>query len=198
MTNSRSLSPVPPDQWPESLSHIIDDMAGLPLNVHGLMAHNPALLNAWWTFRNHSVAGGSLGPRRAELVILRVSVHLRSWYEWASHVERALSCGVTIQEVNRVKSGAQGWSEEDALLLEAVDQLITNQVIDMPTLSLLERQFDDAQIMDIVAIHGMYVILGCMINIWELQLDEHVENALPPGESQVGFETQLPRLKEAK
>ena len=60
--------PVNVEQWPPELSAIAADMNGKPINVHRLMANNPALLNAWWTFRNHAVSGGALGTRKAELV----------------------------------------------------------------------------------------------------------------------------------
>jgi hypothetical protein len=52
--------------WDESLAEVVDDMASEPLNVHKLMAHNPALFKAWWDFRNHSVSGGALGKRSAD------------------------------------------------------------------------------------------------------------------------------------
>ena len=93
-TTSEALTPLPADQWNESLSNVLSDMNDAPLNVHKLMAHNPGLLQAWWNFRNYSVRGGTLGSRLAELLILRVSVHISAWYEWASHVDRALQCGL--------------------------------------------------------------------------------------------------------
>ena len=35
------------------------------------------------------------------------------------------------------------------------------------------------QIMDLIAIHGMYLILGCMINIWGLTLEDDILQRLP-------------------
>ena len=98
----QQVLPLPTEQWASTLDCVRADMGGKPINVHKLMAHNPQLLNAWWSFRNYSVDGGTLGKRLGELVILRVSVNLKAWYEWGSHVDRALRCGLTLEEINRV------------------------------------------------------------------------------------------------
>jgi alkylhydroperoxidase family enzyme len=185
------VSPLPVADWDASLARVLDDMQGQPLNVHALMAHHPELLNAWWNFRNHSVAGGALGGRSGELVILRVAVHMKSWYEWASHVVRALSSGLSLVEIERIRLGPQapGWTTADALLLQAVDELMTDHSITAGTLAKLSNYYDTRQIMDLIAIQGMYVILGCMINTWGLELDEQVRDKLPAGITRAQIET---------
>lgn len=175
MTSSscKSLSPLPPDQWDGSLKNVLSDMNGAPLNVHKLMAHNPELLQAWWNFRNYSVRGGSLGPRLGELLILRVSVHISAWYEWASHVDRALQCGLNIDEINAVlkREISAEWIAKEAALLSAVDELMENRSLSAELRARMEQHFSPAEVLDIIAIHGMYVILGCMIRSWGLELD---------------------------
>ena len=118
MKNSTKVTTLPVFDWDSSLSHIIEDMNGQPLNVHSLMANHPELLKSWWNFRNYSVVGGDLGKRRGELVILRVAVHMKSWYEWGSHVERGLACGLALEEIERVKQEPQApeWMASEALL----------------------------------------------------------------------------------
>jgi alkylhydroperoxidase/carboxymuconolactone decarboxylase family protein YurZ len=157
------------------------------------MANHPELLNAWWSFRNYAVGGGELGRRRAELVILRVAVQMKSWYEWGSHVERALACGLTMDEIERVKQGAQAphWTPEEALLLQAVDELLCERAITTETLELLYQYYSVRQLMDLIAIHGLYVILGGMLNTWGLELDEHVREALPVSVTREQFETGI-------
>ncbi|NIP67983.1 MAG: hypothetical protein GTO04_02000, partial [Planctomycetales bacterium] len=121
MSNDTPLSPLPPAVWEASLRRILDDMGGQPLAVHGLMANHPGLLSAWWNLRNYTVTGGDLTQRQAELVILRVAWHMRNWYEWGSHVHRALSAGLTESEIEGVKRGAEGggWARPEQLLLTA-------------------------------------------------------------------------------
>lgn len=189
------MTPLEPEQWDHSLAQILADMDGAPLNVHRLMAHHPQLLKAWWNFRNYSVKGGALGRRGGELVILRVATHMRAWYEWASHVDRSLTCGLTLDEIERVKSPlpAPGWAPADGQLLAAVDELIARHGLSKESLAALTEFYSPQQIMDLMAIHGMYVILGCMINTWGLALDEGVAARLPPSVTQEKFEAEFPR-----
>ncbi|MBT8412251.1 MAG: carboxymuconolactone decarboxylase family protein [Octadecabacter sp.] len=167
------VAPLATDAWRSDLDQIKDDMKGAPINVHKLMAHNPDLLKAWWDFRNHSVGGGTLGPITGELVILRVAVHLGSWYEWASHVDRAVRLGMPPAQIKAVLARDIGpeMNEAEGLVLRAVDDLLTHRKITDPTRAALEAHFSTAQIMDIIAIQGMYQILGSMIATWGLPLD---------------------------
>jgi len=184
------MKPLPLKQWDATLEHVVKDMNGRPLDVHSLMANNPDLLNAWWNYRNYAVHGGALTQRDCELVILRVAMHMRSWYEWAAHVDRGLASGLTIEEIERVRrgSGASGWDTRDMLVLRSVDELIDKHAIDSATQEKLAEYFSANQIMDIIAIHGMYVTLGCMINSFGLALDKSIERRLPASVSRDDFE----------
>lgn len=183
------MRPLPLPDWDESLGRVLDDMDGQPLNVHSLMANHPTLLAAWWDFRNYSVGGGDLEQRDSELVVLRVAVHMRSWYEWASHVDRGLGAGLTAGEIERVQKlpVATTWNERDAFLLTAVDELVSERAISQSTQKILAEYFSANQVMDVIAIHGLYITLGCMINTWGLELDERVRTKLPDAFSREAF-----------
>jgi hypothetical protein len=43
----------------------------------------------------------------------------------------------------------------------------------------MQRLFDVSQLMDLIAIFGVYSTLGTMLNTWHIDLDEFVEP--PPG-----------------
>ena len=144
---------LPTKDWNSSLSHVIADMKGMPLNVHKLLANNPALLDAWWSFRNYLVQGGSLGKRNAELVILRTAAHARNWYEWASHVERGLMSNLSLTEIERVLEGPShpDWPESDALLLQSVDELAKNGALGPELLDKMNAHIGQAAILDLIS-----------------------------------------------
>jgi 4-carboxymuconolactone decarboxylase len=189
----KELKPVPVDEWNGSLKKILEDMKGIPLNIHSLMAHNPELLQAWWAFRNYSVKGGHLGQRKAELVILRVAVRLGSWYEWAAHIERSLQIGISLDLIEEIRKNSPEMPEEDAILIQAVDDLILDKRLSPETLEQASHYYDKRQLLDIIAIHGMYVTLGCMIETWGVELDRHVREALPASLNEKNF---APHIQE--
>lgn len=195
MTDDLRADPLPLDDWDPALSSIIEDMAGAPINVHRLMAHHPALLQAWWSFRNYGVDGGDLGRRKGELVILRTAIHMRAWYEWGAHVARAMGCGLTRDEIERVKQGPAdpAWPPDEALLLETVDALKTERGLSEDLKARLSEHYTVQQIMDVMAIHGMYVILGTMVNTWPIELDASVREVLPEDVTQEAFALEFPR-----
>ncbi len=173
------MRPAPTNEWDESLRHIVADMAGRPLNVHALLANHPPLLNAWWSMREYLVRGGDLEQRQCELVILRIAARMHSWYEWASHVVRALDSGISMEEIDKVGREHAGWREPDAVLLDAVDELALGDRITPATLTRLGAHYTNRQILDVMHLHGMYATIARVINTWGLDLDDHVAERLP-------------------
>ena len=183
MSKAENVTPLAVSQWDPRLSGVAGDMNGRPLNVHKLLANHPDLLLAWWNLRNHAVRGGSLDQRHRELVILRVAMHMKTWYEWASHVERGLQAGLSVDEIERIRQGefVSGWSVNDELILRATGECLLERRIKKSTLQDMQKHFDTTQLMDLIAILGVYVILGVMINTWGLELDDFIDL---PGELQ--------------
>lgn len=184
------MKPLALSDWNISLQHVIEDMHGRPLNIHALMANHPPLLAAWWNLRNYLVHGGDLEQRDCELVILRIAVRMRSWYEWASHADRGLAAGLSMDEIERVKADENdaGWSDQDAALLRAVDDLAETGGIADTTLEKLQPFFTEQQIMDTILLHGMYNTIAALINTWGIELDEHVAARLPENIDRDSFE----------
>ena len=174
-------------EWEKSLAPIIDAMGGRPLNIHSQLANHPALLQAWWPLRMYLVNGGDLEQRHCELVILRIAAHMEDWYEWASHVVRGLDSGLSLEEIENVRDWDSNWNDADALLLTAVDELMDRNVISPATLEQLAPHFTDQQILDVMHLKGMYTTIGCVINTWGLELDEHVAARLPDAAAAVDF-----------
>ena len=184
---------LPTEDWDTSLQDVVADMRGSPINVHKLMANNPELLRAWWSFRMHMVSGGSLEQRDCELVILRVATHVKTWYEWAAHVVRGIRAGLSEEEIERVIDGpsAVGWPVRDALLLQAVDELFKSRAITPQTLEKLGEHYSAQNILDLIALQGLYISIACMIGTWEIEVEESVASKLPPQFTRAAFEARV-------
>ena len=82
------MKPLPISAWDSSLQRVVDDIHARPLNNHALIANHTRHLNARWDHRMYLVNVGDQTQRHCELAILCIAVHIKSWYEWASHVVR--------------------------------------------------------------------------------------------------------------
>lgn len=76
----------------------------------------------------------------------------------------------------------------------ADDELIDSHRICAGTRRQLTDNFTDAQIMDVIAIHGMYVIPGCMINTWGLTLDAQIAERISAYTSELDFNAATGRF----
>jgi alkylhydroperoxidase family enzyme len=144
------------------------------LNIFRTLARAPKALvrfNQWGGYvlsrRN------DLPPREREIVILRTGFLCKSGYEWTQHVRIGLREGLTEDEIERLKQGADaGWSAGDAALIRASDELHADQFITEPTWAELGRHFNDKQRMDVVFTAGQYTQVSMMLNTFGVQLDE--------------------------
>ena len=82
--------------------------------------------------------------------------------------------GLTDDEIARIKLGADapGWSEADAALLRATDDLHREQFITEPAWAELARHFGERQRMDVVFTAGQYTQVSMLLNSFGVQLDD--------------------------
>lgn len=167
------MQPMKPDNWPDELSDI-RSFLGSPLNIHGMMAHHPELLQAWMPLRNHVVANSSLSDRQRELIILRTAHNCQADYEWQHHVERGMIAGLKADEINRVVVGADapGWQADEAALLNAADDCHSNSKLTHNTIEQLQAHFSARQQLDIIVTVGMYKTLAVIIKTWDVQMED--------------------------
>lgn len=66
----------------------------------------------------------TMAPRRRELVALRVSAELECTYAWHGHVRISLDAVLSRAEIAGVAAGPAAFCGNDAVLLQAVDELL--------------------------------------------------------------------------
>lgn len=128
-------------------------------------------------FGPHMVMGstifrGRLPARDRELAILRQAWLNRAPYEWGEHVDISQRYGVTAEEVERVTQGssAVGWSEHDAAVLRAVEELVGNAAISDETWAVLAKSWDEAQLIEFPMMVGQYVATAYVQNALRIAL----------------------------
>ena len=154
---------IDPAAWPEPLSRLRSGFAG-QLNVYRVMAHHPALLIAWETFRNHVVLDNALGRQGSEVVILRTAHRWGSAYEWSSHIVRARACGFSDARIDSIRATMDAMDPSDATLARAVDELIDDGRLSAETAASIQRLVGTAGLLDLMATVGMYSTLAFIVN----------------------------------
>ena len=117
---------------------------------------------------------GEISPRERELAVLRVAWRCRAPYEWGQHVNVAKRYGITSEEIERLTrkgSSEPGWSEHEAAILRAVDELLTEQMIGDETWATLAATWNERQLIEFPSMVGQYVATAYSQNSLRLRLD---------------------------
>jgi alkylhydroperoxidase family enzyme len=179
------IPPLPPDQWgadPE-LKRILEAVPGGVSqrlgdnNIFPTLARHPELFRAWLRFGGYLLTSGKLPGRDRELLILRTAVRCRSSYEWGQHVRISLDGGIDREVIDRVLDGpkAEDWSEHEAALLRAADELHEDNRISDTTWAKLAETLDTEQLIEATMVIGHYHMLAFALNSFGVELDEGLE-----------------------
>jgi len=168
-----SLPPVPGIVWDRSLQPILDEI-GAPLHIHGVLAHHPELLTAWWPLRTHLVGASALDADVRELVILRTAVLTESTYEWLHHAHRGRAAGLSQDAIRRVREGpfASGWDDRQRVAVAAVDELFDTGALSKETGELVEARLGTPGLLDLLFTVGIYRMIASIIATAELPDDD--------------------------
>jgi 4-carboxymuconolactone decarboxylase len=148
---------------------------GPVLNIFRTMVRAPKALTGFLGWGNYILSRrNALPAREREIVILRIGFLCKSGYEWTQHVAIGLRVGLTKEECERIKAGADapGWSAADAALLRASDELHNDQFVTDATWAALRAHFDEKQCMDVVFTAGQYTQVSMLLNSFGVQLDQ--------------------------
>ncbi len=155
------------------------EMVGLnaAFNIFTTLVRNPGLFRRWLPFSGKLLMAGRIPARDREIVILRVAYRCGSAYEWGQHVSIARAAKLDDDEIRRVAEGSDaGWSDHEAALIRAVDELHDDHCISDATWATLAESYDEQQLIELTMLAGHYTLLAGTLNSLGVQPDD----GLPP------------------
>jgi 4-carboxymuconolactone decarboxylase len=178
------IDPLPEGEWSDEVAPILGATPpgqGEPLgrmNIFATLARHPELFKAWMPFGGYLLTSGTLSGRDRELLILRTAVNCESPYEWGQHVRISLAGGIDRETIDRVVAGpdADGWSDAEAALLRAADELHSAATILDDTWADLASVYDERQLVEIPMLVGQYHMVAFALNSLGVEQDEGLED----------------------
>ncbi len=165
---------IPRAEQPDEVGDLLDLAAAATSGVApptvAVLAHQPALLGPFLTWASALALNGVLTKRDHELLALRTAHRCQSTFEWREHVEFARASGVTDEEIERIAVGprAEGWSDIDAALLLAADELHDGCTISPTTWAALAGHYDPGALTEITYVVGQYTMLSMVASALEI------------------------------
>lgn len=183
------IPPLRRSEWTPELTELMQKtgaVSGEPLNIFATLLRHPGLLKRWMVFGTHVLVKSTLSPRDRELAILRVGWLCRSEYEFGQHTRIGKLVGLTDAEIRRVLEGpsAEGWSDIERALLQAVDELHADQMVTDATWAALTQAYDVQQMLDLLFTVGQYVLVSMVLNSAGVQLEPGAEG-FPPDANEI-------------
>jgi alkylhydroperoxidase family enzyme len=166
------IRPLPPEGRDPEAKALIDRIGSSSTdNTFDTLARHPSLLRTWMPFAAGIAVNGALPARVRELTILRTGWNCRSEYEFGQHAALARKVGVSDEEIARVKAGpkAQGWTELEAAMIRAADELHADACISDDTWALLATHLDQRQLIEVPILVGQYHLVAYMLNSLGIQ-----------------------------
>ena len=176
------IEPVDLDRLDETQREVLAPFAnpdnkvggGKVLNIFRTLAHAPKALRAFLVWGNYILSRrNDLPEREREMVILRTGWNCRSGYEFAQHTRIGKDCGLTEDDIARIKQGpdAEGWTALESAMLRAADELHEDQFVSDTTWAELEPLGEKGR-MDVVFTVGQYTQVSMMLNTFGIQLED--------------------------
>jgi alkylhydroperoxidase family enzyme len=146
-------------------------------NFFRTLVRHPRIYRRWIPY-GHVLLNGSLPGRDRELLVLRAAHRAESFYEWAHHELIAASSGLTDEEIARVRvgPGEKEWSESDAAVLRAADELIDTHTLSDKTWQLLSERYDERQMIEVPMVVGLYFSMGFALNSFGVQPEPEISS----------------------
>ncbi|MDQ1444973.1 MAG: hypothetical protein QOI20_1437 [Acidimicrobiaceae bacterium] len=150
------------------------DLSGQAGNLFATLVRHPGLFRRWLPFGG-KLLSGKLPARDRELLILRTAANCHTHYEWGQHALLAAHAGLKPDEIERtVVPSTDGWSEEDALLLRAADELHANAVLGDDTWAALATRYTEPQLMELPFLVGHYHMVAFVLNSFGVEREDGV------------------------
>lgn len=204
MRTMNRIPPVPREEWTDAAREMFTLFEGPDAYEHGsksnvflTMARHPKLGTSFFKYSGRLLMTSKVDIGLRELVILRIAWLYRSAYEWAQHVEFALSnTKIDKDHIEAYKSGgvetdkAQGaltpaqieavkrgpddpiFTDVESAALRAVDQLKETGHIDDATWQTLSSKLDEDVLIELVFYMGTYALLAWVFNAFGMEPEE--------------------------
>ena len=132
--------------------------------------------------------GSSLPPVERELVILRVAHLTGAAYQWHEHLTVAARVGVEARTVEVLAAYPDGPAEQltprERTLIDFTDSVVRTTTASQDLFDTARVGYTDSQLVELVLLIGFYMMVGRVMNTFEIELetdDSGVFEAAEPG-----------------
>jgi 4-carboxymuconolactone decarboxylase len=147
------------------------------LGPFSVMLRSPQVMLRMAVFGSYVRFKSSLPKDITEMVILQTARGWSQSYEWTHHAQFARQEGLPNAVVEAIADGRrpEGLSGAHLVAYDFTAELQTNKRVSDATYARAVAAFDDAGVLDLVALQGYYTMLAMMLNVAQATVPEGAE-----------------------
>jgi 4-carboxymuconolactone decarboxylase len=178
-----TMADLTPEQKPLADEIMTYSSVGIggPYNI---MLRSPVFLRRMLDLLHYLRWNTSLPLHLNEFAILIVGRRWRSQVEWYAHVPIALKAGLSQAIIDQLKQKKrpEGMKDDEAIVYDFCTELAANHQVSDATFERAKRILGEQQVVDLVAVSGVYVTVAMLLSVAEAMPPEGKELPFKPGE----------------
>lgn len=153
---------------------------GTKMNMLNVLAHFPRISVPYLEI-GKVLFDINVSLRLREIAVLRLAHLSHSEYEWFQHVAIGKHVGLTDADIEAIQAGKprEEWSEIDALVMAAVDELEETDTISDALWERMSSHFDRQQMFEFIFMISSYKMTAWILNAIGIPLDETPQGKPP-------------------
>lgn len=175
MTTNVRIDPVTPDQMTAEQLATLGPWKDLVFSQ--VLLRHRKMYDFFVPYLKSVVADTDLPQRDRQIVCLRMLELGGDVYEKTHHVHISHKVGLSQDEVDQIIAGGGSLlTEWDRVVLTAVEELHSDQVISDTTWAQLSAHYSPEQKMELVSLAGCYLTMAMITKSFGMQLEPDLEN----------------------
>ena len=174
------------DDAPQACRRMLENViqfspTGRPLNLHGQMAHSPAVLVAYTSLRAATAEHGTVGPQLSAALMLAASGAVGNGYAVEITGRLAHLAGWTDEQITALRAGSATGDDKVDALTGLVREAAANsgKVRDTTWSGAVDAGWNDEQLTEAFAYLGLTVFTAYFLNYAQTDLDVPAAPAAP-------------------
>lgn len=151
---------VVPGTRPELAEHEAQLLAarGRISGLYRILLNSPVICSGWEQLLTAVRMKSSLNAALREMIILRVAVLNKAWYEFDAHIPHAQKAGMSDEKIHALKAAdlGPGFDEQERAVLAATDSLTRDVTLSDAAFDRLRPFFDAGQLVDVMVTISSY------------------------------------------
>ncbi len=160
---------IPAEHHP-MFDQVVSGYEGNLMGPYRVLMHSPDLASRVARTASYVRFETALPQDVYKLVVLTATRELDCQYAWTVHQRTAAEAGVRDEAVIAIRDrkAPEGLTEDEALVVTYVQELLRNNRVSEPTFMAALEKFGVQKLVDLTATIGHYGVLACVLNAFEV------------------------------